>query len=177
MSKKILILGGSPRKGGNSDILCDEFRKGAEAAGHTVEKIRLQEKKINYCLACYGCRATGKCVQKDDANEIIDKMKAADVIVLATPVYFYSMSGQMKTIIDRAVAKWTQIIDKEFYFIATAAEEAHSMERTMEALAGFTDCLTGAVVKGKIYGEGVYQKGEVKATNAMQKAYRMGQSV
>lgn len=177
MSKKVLILGGSPRKGGNSDILCDEFRKGAEAAGHMVEKIRLQEKKINYCLACYGCRETGKCVQKDDANEIIEKMQAADVIVLATPVYFYSMSGQMKTIIDRAVAKWTQIIDKEFYFIATAAEEAPSMERTMEALAGFTDCLTGAVVKGKIYGEGVYQKGEVKATNAMQEAYRMGQSV
>lgn len=177
MGKKVLILGGSPRKGGNSDILCDEFRKGAEEAGHTVEKIRLQEKKIGYCLACYGCRETGKCVQKDDGNAIVDKMREADVIVLATPTYFYSMSGQMKTLIDRAVSQWTNIVEKEFYFIATAAEHKAAIDRAMEALYGFTDCLTGAVVKGKIYGEGVYEKGEVKATRAMQEAYQMGKNI
>ena len=177
MSKNVLILAGSPRNGGNSDILCDAFKQGAEEAGHKVEKIWLQGKKINYCLACYSCKTAGQCFQKDDANEIIAKMLAADVIVLATPVYFYSMSGQMKTLIDRSVSKWTEINNKEFYFIATAAEEKPSMERTMEALAGFTDCLTGAVVKGKIYGGGVYEKGEVKNTPAVEEAYKMGQNI
>ncbi|MGM9528793.1 MAG: flavodoxin family protein [Phascolarctobacterium sp.] len=177
MSKNVLILAGSPRKGGNSDILCDAFKQGAEEAGHKVEKIWLQSKKINYCFACYACKTTGQCFQKDDANEIIAKMLAADVIVLATPVYFYSMSGQMKTLIDRSVSKWTETNNKEFYFIATAAEDKPSMERTMEALAGFTDCLTGAVVKGKIYGECAYEKGEVKNTPAIEEAYKIGLSV
>ncbi len=177
MSKKVLILAGSPRKGGNSDILCDAFLRGAEEAGHSVEKIWLQSKKINNCLACYGCRETSICVQKDDANAIIAKMLKADVIVLATPVYFYSMSAQMKAIIDRSVSKWTEITNKEFYFIATAAEHKASMERTMDALAGFTDCLTDAVVKGKIYGEDVYEKGAVKATPAVEEAYQMGKAI
>ena len=101
MAKKVLILSASPRKGGNSDLLCDQFAKGAEEAGHQVEKIRVQEKKIAPCLACYGCRNTGVCVQKDDMAAILDKLVEADVLVLATPVYFYSMDGQLKTLIDR----------------------------------------------------------------------------
>ena len=95
MSKKVLILSASPRKGGNSDLLCGQFAKGAEEAGHQVEKIRVQEKKIAPCLACYGCRGTGICVQRDDMAAILDKMVTADVLVLATPVYFYSMDGQI----------------------------------------------------------------------------------
>ena len=83
----------------------------------------------------------------------------------------------MKTLIDRSVSKWTEINNKEFYFIATAAEDKPSMERTMESLAGFTDCLTGAVVKGKIYGECAYEKGEVKNTPAVDEAYKMGLSI
>ena len=121
MSKKVLILSASPRKGGNSDLLCDQFAKGAEEAGHQVEKLRVQEKKIAPCLACYGCRNTGVCVQKDDMAEILEKMAKADVLVLATPVYFYSMDGQLKTLIDRTLPRYTEIRDKEVYFIATAA--------------------------------------------------------
>ena len=113
MSKKVLILSASPRKGGNSDLLCDQFAKGAEEAGHQVEKIRVQEKKISPCLACYGCRGTGTCVQKDDMAAILDKMVEADVLVLATPVYFYSMDGQLKTLIDRTLPRYTEIRDKE----------------------------------------------------------------
>ena len=110
MSKKILILSASPRKGGNSDLLCDQFAKGAEEAGHQVEKVRVQEKKISPCLACYGCRGTGVCVQKDDMAAILDKMVEADVLVLATPVYFYSMDGQRSTSSPpppRAVGPWS----------------------------------------------------------------------
>ncbi len=174
MSKKVLILAGSPRQGGNSDLLCDAFAKGAKEAGHEVEKIYVQKQKISPCLACYGCRGTGVCVQKDDMADILDKMVGADVIVLATPVYFYSMDGQMKTLIDRTLPRYTQIRDKEFYFIATAAAGAGAMRRTMDALEGFTDCLPGAVVRDKIYGSGVYAKGEVTETKVMEQAYRDG---
>ena len=112
--KKVLILAGSPRKGGNSDILCDAFAKGAAEAGHQVEKIYVQQLRIGGCMACYGCRGTGVCVQKDDMASVLEKLIAADVIVLATPVYFYSMDGQMKTLIDRTLPRYTEIRDKEF---------------------------------------------------------------
>ena len=177
MSKKVLILSASPREGGNSDLLCDQFAKGAEEAGHRVEKIRVQEKKIAPCLACYGCRGTGVCVQKDDMEDILNKMVQADVLVLATPVYFYSMDGQLKTMIDQTLPRYTLIKDKELYFIATAAAGRRAMERTMDAMQGFADCLPGARVMGRIYGEGVYQKGEVEATAAFEQAYEAGRSL
>lgn len=99
MNKNVLILSSSPRRGGNSDRLCDPFLQGCKDAGHTVEKIFLKDKHINYCTGCGICSMYGKpCPQKDDAAEVIEKMIAADVIVMATPVYFYTMSAQMKTI-------------------------------------------------------------------------------
>ena len=177
MAKKVLILSASPRKGGNSDLLCDQFSKGAEEAGHQVEKIRVQEKKIAPCLACYGCRDTGVCVQKDDMADILDKLVKADVLVLATPVYFYSMDGQLKTLIDRTLPRYTEIRDKEVYFIATAAADKRAMERTVDAMQGFTDCLPGAQMKGVVYGSGVYQKGEVRDTTAFREAYQLGRNV
>lgn len=92
--KKVLVLSSSPRKGGNSDILCDEFILGAKESGNDVEKIFLKDKKINYCVACEYCtKNNGICIQKDDMAEILDKMVKADVIVMATPVYFYTMNG------------------------------------------------------------------------------------
>ena len=90
----------------------------------------------------------GVCVQNDDVAAILEKMLEADVIVLATPVYYYSMNGQMKTLIDRTLPRFytNKISDKEFYFIATAAEEKPAIERTMDDLRGFTDCLPGAAI-------------------------------
>ncbi len=177
MNKKILVLAGSPRKGGNSDILCDEFIRGAEESGNTARKLYVQELKIGPCRACYGCRKTGSCVRKDDMAGLLERMIEADVIVLATPVYFYSMDGQMKVMIDRTLPRYTQIKNKEFFFIATAAVGKRAMERTMDSLRGFTDCLPGAKVRGMIYGSSVYQKGEVEATEAMKEAFDAGRSV
>ena len=117
MSKKVLILSSSPRKGGNSDLLCDEFMKGAKEAGHNVEKIFIAQKKINYCTGCGVCNSTHKCVQDDDMKEILDKMILSDIIVLATPVYFYSMDVQLKTLIDRTVPRYTEISNKDFYYL------------------------------------------------------------
>lgn len=114
MGKKVIIISSSPRKGGNSDILCDEFQKGAQEAGHDIEKIFLKDKKINYCSGCGFCNTNNytACSQKDDMNEILDKIIKADVIVMATPVYFYTMCAQMKTFIDRWCARYTHITGK-----------------------------------------------------------------
>ncbi|MDP4107406.1 MAG: flavodoxin family protein [Bacillota bacterium] len=179
MSKKVLILSASPRKNGNSEILCDQFMKGAEEAGNQVEKISLRDKNIHYCTGCGVCNTTHQCVQTDDMAEILEKMLAADVIVMATPVYFYTMNAQMKTLIDRAVPKYTAISNKEFYFIVTAADtEQDNLERTIDGFRGFTDdCLEGAIERGVIYGVGVWHKGEVNGTKAMQQAYEMGKLV
>lgn len=115
MSKKVLVLSGSPRKNGNSDLLCNEFLKGAAESGHEVEKIRVAEKKIGYCRGCYACKDTGICAIRDDMAEVLQKMIDADVLVLASPVYFYSIDAQLKAVIDRTVARWTEIRDKELY--------------------------------------------------------------
>ena len=177
MEKKVLVLAGSPRKGGNSDLLCDELIRGAKESGNIVEKVYVQDLHIRPCLACYGCRGKGICVQKDAMAEVLEKMIAADVIVLATPVYFYSMDGQMKTMIDRTLPRYTEITNKQFIFIATAAAGAKAMERTIDSLRGFTDCLPGAKVKNIIYGAGVYQKGEVANTEAMKEAFWAGRMI
>ncbi|MBQ8348847.1 MAG: flavodoxin family protein [Ruminococcus sp.] len=177
--KNVLIISASPRKGGNSDILCDRFAQGATESGHKAEKIFLASENIGYCRGCGVCNSTHKCVQKDDMAKIIDKMIQADVIVLATPVYFYSMDGQMKTFIDRTVPRYTEISNKDFYFIMTAADaEKANLERTMEAFRGFTeDCLDGAKEAGIIYGVGAWNVGEIKSTPAFDEAYEMGRSI
>jgi multimeric flavodoxin WrbA len=179
MSKKVLVLSASPRKGGNSDLLCDQFMLGAKEAGNQAEKIFIRDKKINYCVACDACKGNGSCVHQDDMAEVLDKMIAADVIVMATPVYFYTMDAQMKTLIDRTVARYTEIRNKEFYFIVTAADGSKSaLERTIDGFRGFTDCcLDGAKEKGIIYGTGAWHMGDIKGTRAMAQAYEMGKKV
>lgn len=176
MSKKILILSGSPRKGGNSDLLCDEFMRGAREAGHSVEKIRVSEKKIAPCSGCYYCRQSGGvCAHKDDMAEVLQKMIDADVIVLASPVYFYSIDAQLKAVIDRTVARWLEVENKEFYYIVTMADEAlESADTTLACFRGYADCVKGAREMGVIVGSGVYEPGKVKSTPAMKQAYEMG---
>jgi len=180
MSKKVLIISSSPLKGGNSNTLCDEFQKGAEMSGNKAEKIFLRDKKINFCHSCGYCRANdyNRCSQKDDMNQIIEKMLEADVILMATPVYFYAMCGQMKVFIDRCCAKYTKISNKEFYFIITAADNNKAaLERTVEEFRGFLDCLNSPVEKGILYATGVWKKGEVLSTEFPQQAFELGSAV
>lgn len=176
---KVLILSSSPRRHGNSDLLCDEFMRGALDAGHEVAKVFLRDKEINYCIGCDGCRRTGgRCLIDDDMAKILTQMIMSDVIVMASPVYFYSMDAQMKTLIDRTVAKYIKIINKDFYFIVTAADSnKQALERTIEGFRGFMDCLDDAKEKGVIYGTGVWQKGDVLNTDLMMQAYEMGKSL
>lgn len=159
-------------------MLCNEFMRGAQEAGNQVEKVFLREKEIGYCTACYYCRDNGGvCAVKDNMAEILAEMHWADVIVMASPVYFYSIDAQMKALIDRCLAQWTQIKNKEFYYIMTAAESSDTvMDCTLECLRGLAACLNGSVEKGVIFGKGVYQVGEIKNTHAIQQAYEMGKN-
>lgn len=178
MSKKVLIISLSPRRGGNSDLLCDEFAKGVREAGNEVEKVSLLEKKINYCTGCGYCfNHKGQCSQKDDMIDLKEKMENADVIVLSTPIYFYTMAGQMKTFIDRNCFFYTLLENKEFYYIMTAADgNKEAMSCTMEEFGGYLACLDGARAKGCIFGTGVWNKGDVVGSSAMKEAFEMGKN-
>lgn len=156
--------------------MCDQFIFGATEAGHHTEKMSLRDRRIGYCTACDACQKNGgSCVQQDDMAEILDKRINADVIVMATPVYFYSMNGQMKTLIDRTYARYTAISNKEIYLIMTAAVNGKNLlERTLEGFRGFLDCLSGAREKGVIYGTGAWNAGDIRKSQVMAEAYEMG---
>ena len=174
----VLVISSSPRKKGNSDVLCDEFVKGATDAGHQVEKIFLREKNIHYCTGCGVCYNQKKCSQKDDMAGLLDKMVAADVIVMASPIYFYTMCGQLKTFIDRCCARYTEMTDKKFYYILTAADgNTKAMERTMTEFDGFLACLDNPEVKGYVHAVGVWEKVDVNSTLFMNEAYQLGTSI
>ena len=141
MNKKVLIISSTPRKGGNSDKLCDAFAEGAKEAGNKVEKVRISDLKIGYCTGCYACQKAGKCAIKDDARKVIDKMMAADVIVLASPVYFYSICAQLKALIDRTVVIYPNLTNKRFYYLLTMADtDRAKFDGPIAALRGFLDC-------------------------------------
>ena len=175
---KVLAISASPRRGGNSDVLCDEFLKGAAENGYQVQKIRLAEKKIAPCMACYGCSERHVCVRKDDMGEVLEALKAADVIVLASPVYFYSVCAQMKTMIDRCLPDYQSIRNKTFYLIVTAADPQHTAaEETLADFRGFLRCLPGAKEAGVILGTGTWDKGDVYRHPALRQAYEMGKEI
>ena len=104
MKKKITVIVGSPRVGGNTDILVDAFMEGAISAGHQVEKIHLGQVHVNYCLGCNQCAKTGVCVQKDGMEKIYEAYRSSQVLVFACPIYFYHISAQLKAVIDRLYA-------------------------------------------------------------------------
>lgn len=173
---RVLAINGSPRAEGNSDILCDEFLRGAKDAGHQTEKISIRDKRISPCRACYACFKTGFCVQKDDMIEILDKIQNADVLLLASPTYFLTMSGQMKIMIDRFLPRWKELGGKQSYVIVTGHDGKHGLKRTAEDLSAILNSL-GSPVQKIIWGEHVWQKGEVLETKAMDEAYQAGKSL
>lgn len=179
MSKKVLVISASPRKKGNSDLLCDEFIKGAVTAGNEVEKVFLSDLKINYCTGCGVCNNTSRCVLTDDMKAVLDKMVAVDVIVLATPVYFYTMDAQLKTLIDRTVPRYTEIKNKEFYYIVAAADtKTAEYGKNDRRAAGLYAGLPGRNGRKRYY---LWcrrlAKGEIRETAAFKQAYEMGTGV
>ena len=178
--KNVLIISSSPRKGGNSDVLCDEFLKGALDGGNKAEKIFLKDKKLNFCTGCGFCNNNDytKCAQTDDGNELMDKMEAADTIVFATPIYFYAIAGQMKTFIDRICSRYTHLKNKEFYYIMTAADASKgAIQFALGEFKGLMACLDNPIEKGYLFAGGVWQKGEIQNTPYLKQAYEMGKNV
>lgn len=180
MSKRILVLSTSPRIGGNSETLADVFIKGAEEAGHETKKICLYDKKIEFCKGCLGCQTTGKCILSDDAERIIAQMKAMDVLVFATPIYFYEMSGQMKTLLDRTNPLFPAEYEfRDIYLLATSAdEEESSMEAAVKGLEGWISCFEKSRLAGVVRGTGADKKGAIEECGeALSAAYEMGRNV
>ena len=179
MSKNVLIISSSPRKGGNSETLAASFAKGAEEAGHKVETIYLREKKYGFCKGCLACLKLGQCVIDDDAVEIAARMHDADVLVFATPVYYYSVSGQLKTMLDRA----NPLFDSDYAFtkaflLATAAEDGkETVEGTVKAVQGWVDCFERCELAGTVFAGGVNGVGDIAGHPTLEEAYQMGKEV
>lgn len=177
MSKKVLIISTSLRGGSNSDILARECEKGAKEAGHEVEYISLKGKEIRYCIGCLVCQTKGNCVLKDDAAEIIAKAENAEVIIFATPIYYYEMCGQMKTLLDRLNPLYpSDYAFRDIYMIATAAEDGEStFEKAYNGLQGWVDCFEKAQLKGIVTGGGINEPDEAgNHKHAMKSAYELG---
>ncbi len=179
MSKKILVISTSLRPNSNSDLLAEAFITGAKEAGHEVEKISLKDRSIGFCRGCLACQKTGKCVIQDDAGEIVEKMLHADVLAFATPVYYYEMSGQMKTILDRANPLYTADYRyREVYLLATAADEdEHALDGARKGLEGFVSCFEKARLAGCVFAGGVDAPGTAKEHHSLMKAREMGRQV
>lgn len=176
--KKVVILSSSPRRGGNSDLLCDRFMEGVISAGHQVEKLFLYDYEINDFVANDSLGDHTDHNMADDVPMIMDKLVGADVIVLATPVYFYTMCGRMKTMIDRTYGRHRDLKNKEFYYIITSAvRSTDRLQRTVEEFRGFLDCLPHPQECGIIYGMGTHNKGSVAGLPVMQEAYETGRSI
>lgn len=177
--KNVLVISTSLRANSNSDALADAFLRGAADAGHHAEKISLRGRNIQFCRGCMACQKLGRCVISDDAAEISQKMHDADVIAFATPIYYYEMSGQMKTLLDRA--NWLYSSDYHFtdiYLLTAAAENEPSVPSRAEGgLTGWIDCFERARLAGSVFAGGVEGPGEATGHPALAQAYNMGNQI
>ena len=143
MSKKILIVSTSPRKNSNSEALALAFADGAKEAGHEVDFISLRGKTVNFCRGCFVCQEKLRCVIRDDADVICQKALTADVLVFATPIYYYEMSGQLKTLLDRLNPLFpSDYAFQDIYLMTAAAEAEDSVPE--RAVRGVEGCLLGS---------------------------------
>ncbi len=177
--KRVIVISTSLRRGSNSEMLADQFVEGAKAAGHEVEKISLVGKEIQFCKGCLGCQKLGRCVIKDDVNEIMAKVLKADVICWATPIYYYEMSGQMKTLIDRMNAMYEQdYLFRDVYLLTTAAEdETETPKRAEIGLTGWIDCYPKSHLAGHLFCGGVNDAREIEGNAKLQEAFELGKNV
>ncbi len=177
--KRVVVISTSLRAGSNSDMLADRFVAGAKAAGNEVEKISLVGKEIRFCKGCMGCQKISKCVQKDDVNDIMAKVLQADVVAWATPIYYYEMSGQMKTLIDRMNAMYRMDYQfRDVYLLTTAAEdEPETPRRAVMGLTGWIDCYPKSRLAATLFCGGVDGARAIAGSTKLQEAYKLGEQV
>ena len=175
----ILVLSGSPRKGGNTELLAEAFAKGATEGQHHVEIVSVRDYKVNPCLGCNACFNTdGVCAQKDDMAAIYEKMSQADMLVIASPVYFYGISAQLKAVIDRLhnPIRDSFPIQKMALLLVGAA----SLPELFDAiLTEYKLCLNFFKLEdaGHVLVRKVNNKGDIKNTDALNEAYSLGRSI
>ncbi len=177
---RVVIITTSLRARSNSDILAEKVAEGAKAAGHEVEVISLRDKTISFCRGCLACQKTLQCVIKDDAMEIAERVKEADTLVFATPIYYYEMSGQMKTLLDRLNPLYPSYYKfRNVYMLMTAAEdEAFVCEKAVSGLEGWIDCFGKANFKGSLFCGGINDMGEAAEKNEeLKEAYEFGEKL
>lgn len=179
MSKKVVVISTSIRANSNSEALARSFADGASFAGHDVEFITLKNREIRFCKGCLACQQTGHCVIRDDVSEIMEQVIGSDVVVWATPIYYYEMSGQMKVLIDRLNPMFSKDYRfRDVYFLATAAEEGEqAYEKALSGLNGWIDCFERAELKGVVFCGGVTAGGEISGHARLKEAYDMGAGV
>ena len=177
--KKVIVISTSFRPGSNSNALAQRFAEGAKAAGNEVEFISLRGKDIKFCIGCLSCQKTGACVFKDDVPAIMDIVLDADVVCWASPIYYYEMSGQMKTLIDRMNAMYP--LDYKFrdvYLLTTAAEDEEETPKRAEiGLTGWIDCYPKSRLAGTLFCGGVNEAREIEGNSKLQEAFEMGKGV
>ena len=175
----VLVISTSLRAKSNSDILTERLIAGAADAGHQVEHVSLKGKTIQFCKGCLACQKTQKCVLKDDANIIAEKVLAADTLVFVTPIYYYEMSGQMKTLLDRLNPLYPS--DYKFrnvYMMSVAAEEdPHVPDRAVSGLRGWIECFERARLAGTVFMGGVTGAGENPHHPALEEARALRRNV
>ena len=179
MSKKVLVISTSLRTKGNSAALAAAFAEGAKEAGHEVETVSLAGKKLEFCRGCFVCQTTRKCVIQDDASLIARKMLTADVLVFSTPIYYYEMSGQMKTMLDRANPLFpSDYAFRDVYLLAVAADEDEkAMEGAVKGMSGWIACFPKARLAGTLFGGGVTNVGDIAGKTVLDAAREMGRKI
>lgn len=179
MGKKIVVITGSPRKGGNSFAMTDAFIKAAEGKGHTVTRFDAAQMKVGGCRACETCYSTGKaCSFDDDFNGMAPAILDADAVVFSMPVYWYSMPAQIKSVIDKMysfVVGGKDIADKECALIACCEEEDMSVLDGVRIPYERTAALIKWRSVGKVLIPGVLNPGDIDKTDGLQKAAELAE--
>ena len=177
--KKVIVISTSLRHGSNSDMLADQFVEGAKAASNEVEKISLSGKNIQFCKGCMGCHKLGKCVINDDVNDIMAKVMEADVVAWATPIYYYEMCGQMKTLIDRLNGMYGKDYKfRDVYLLTAAADDDPATPKRAETgLGGWLACYPESRLAGTLFCGGVSEAKAIEGNAKLQEAYELGKNV
>ena len=178
--KKVVVISTSLRPGSNSNMLAEQFAEGAKAVGHEVEFISLRGKEIKFCVGCLSCQKTGTCVFKDDVPAIMESVLNADVVCWATPIYYYEMSGQMKTLLDRMNPLYpSDYRFRRVYLLSCAADDAaETPERALNGLQGWIDCFPKAELGGSLFCGGIdAADAAAGSAEALEKAYEFGKAL
>ena len=189
MEKRVRVLGifGSPRKGGNTDLLLGEALKGAEKEGAEVERLRITDFDITPCTECLHCYEGGECILLDDMQKIYPKLLEADIIILASPIFFYGVTGWVKALIDRTQALWARkyrlrdpSLSKEGrkrrgFFVSVGGTKGQKIFEGAILTAKYFFDVVNAKYMGELVFRGVDEKGDIlKEPEALEQAFEAG---